>query len=472
MATISSPGIGSQLDVKSIVSQLVAIEKQPLEQLKIGAATVQTKISAYGEIKSLVSTLSSAAGTLNSLTTWNATTATSSNTTAVSVSAVGGTAANSFSVTVNQLAKAQSYASVSVAPAGTALGAGSVTLQLGDYGAPPGTFTAGSSLPVTVTIDADDTVTDVASKINGANAGVTATVLSDGTGERLLLRSKNTGQAQGFQLTVSDTDGNPTDNAGLSRLVNGGSVTQYGENAQVTVNNSIPVTSSSNTFTNIVSGVSITLKDGTASGTTSEITVSPDTSVFKSALEGFVTAYNNLNSYLTEATKYDAGTKAVGLLQADSFAIGLQNTLRSMLQSSTAGTPLARLSDIGVSQERGGGLVVDSTKLTAALQQPQALKDLFRLDNNNAATNGIALKIKKYTDGLLSADGLFKTKDDALNRSLSQNTKEQTRVNDKAARVEAALNRRYSALDGQLAGLTALSNYVNQQVTTWNKSSG
>ncbi|MEY2685451.1 MAG: flagellar hook-associated protein 2 [Pseudomonadota bacterium] len=472
MATISSPGIGSQLDVKSIVSQLVELEKRPLQQLQITAATVQTKISAYGEVKSLVSSLSSAASALSSLTTWNATTASSSNTNAVTVSAVGGTAANSFSVTVNQLAKAQSYASASISPAGAAIGAGTVSIQVGDYGEPPGTFTPGSGAPVTVTIDADDTLSDVASKINGANATVSATVLNDGTGERLLLRSKATGQAQGFQLSVTDNDGDNADPAGLSRLVNAGTVTQYGENAEVTVNNSIAVTSASNTFTNIVSGVSITLKDGTASGATSEITVAPDTSAFQTALDGFVTAYNNLNTYLAEATKYDAGTKTAGLLQADSFAVGMQNTLRSMLQSSTAGTPLGRLADIGVSQALGGELVVNSTKLTAALQQPEALKDLFRRDNSNPATNGIALKIKAYADGLLNADGLFKSKDDALKRSLTLNSKEQTRVNEKAARVEAALNRRYSALDGQLASLTALSNYVTQQVTTWNKSTG
>ena len=472
MATISSPGIGSQLDVKSIVSQLVELEKRPLQQLQITAATVQTKISAYGEVKSLVSGLSSAVSALSSLTTWNATTATSSNTNAVTVSAAGGTAANSFSVTVNQLAKAQSYASASISPAGAAIGAGTVSIQVGDYGQPPGTFTPGAAAPVTVTIDADDTLSDVASKINGANATVSATVLNDGTGERLLLRSKTTGQAQGFQLSVADDDGNNTDAAGLSRLVNAGTITQYGENAEVTVNNTIPVTSPSNTFTNIVSGVSLTLKEGTASGATSEIAVAPDTAAFQSALDSFVTAYNNLNTYLSEATKYDAGTKTAGLFQGDSFAIGIQNTLRAMLQSSTAGTALGRLSDIGVSQERGGGLVVDSSKITAALQQPEALKDLFRRDNGNPATNGIALKIKTYAEGLLNAGGLFKSKDDALKRSLTLNSKEQTRVNEKAARVEAALNRRYSALDGQLAGLTALSNYVNQQVTTWNKSTG
>src|SRR3990167_8923557 len=100
MATISSPGIGSGLDVKSIVSQLVALEKQPLTKLKVEAATVNTKISAFAQIKSLVSGLYDAASTLNSLTTWNAVSTSSSNAAAVSATAIGGTAANSFSVQV------------------------------------------------------------------------------------------------------------------------------------------------------------------------------------------------------------------------------------------------------------------------------------------------------------------------------------------------------------------------------------
>ena len=104
MATISSPGIGSGLDVKSIVAQLVAIEKQPLTKLQVEAATVQTRVSAYGQIKSLVSTLSDAASRLASVTTFNAVKTTSSNTATVLASASGGTLANRFSVTLESLA--------------------------------------------------------------------------------------------------------------------------------------------------------------------------------------------------------------------------------------------------------------------------------------------------------------------------------------------------------------------------------
>lgn len=476
MATISSPGIGSGLDVKSIVSQLVDIEKQPLTKLKVEAASVQARVSTYGEIKSLVSALGTAAGTLTSLTTWNAVSATSSRPESVIASASGGTAANSFSVRVDNIAKAQSYSSASIVGGG-ALGAGTLTIQPGSFDtsvAAPFPFDDAGT-PIEITVSATDTLADVASKINDLKGPIQATILNDGTGERLLLRSRDTGVASGFQVSVSDTDGNNADTAGLSRLISNGLgndalVTQYAENAQITVNNSITVTSSSNKFENVVSGVTLNIPDTatTGPGSVSEIRISSNQETITTAINQFVTAFNKLNSYLAEATKFDAGTKSAGLLQADSFAIGIQRSLRGILQSTTEGSVFTRLSEVGITAQLGGNLEIDSTKLTAGLSKPDELRNLFRIDNQNDRSNGVGLKIKKFADGLLSADGLFRVREDSLKRSLELNSQEQTRVNEKAARIEAALNRRYSALDAQLAGLTALNNYVAQQVTMWN----
>lgn len=477
MATISSPGIGSGLDIKSIVSQLVALEKAPLTQLKVNAATVQTKISAYGELKSAVSALSDAASRLRSLTTFNGVAATSSKPDSVTAAAIGGTGANSFSVEVKALAKAQTYASASVpkvAGESVAVGAGTLTIQLGTWSSDttPVFQPRAPAANIDITVSATDKLADVASKINGSTAGISATVLNDGSGERLLLRSKETGQAVGFNLAVTDNDGNNTDAAGLSQIVaTGSSVTQYAADAKVKVNGSIEVTSANNTFKDIVSGVSITLPDGATLNAVSEIRVSPDDAPVRSAVEGFVNAYNALNGLLAEATKYDVATKQGGLLQGDSFAIGIQNAMRGILQSTTSGSAFARLSDIGISQEVGGSLSVDTTKFNAALAKPEDFKNLFRVDNTGTTTDGVAVKFKTFADGLLNAgSGLFKTKEDSLKRALDQNTKETERLNAKVARIEAQLNRRYSALDAQVASLTALNNYVAQQVTTWNNA--
>jgi flagellar hook-associated protein 2 len=460
MASIASQGIGSGLDVKSIVSQLVALEKQPLNALKTNAAVINTRISAFGQIKSLVSAMSTAAGTLNSLTTWNAVAATTSNNAALTASAVGGTAANAFTFQVTGLAKAQSYASDTLPlPAGTPLGSGTINI-----------VTAGAASPtgIAIAIASTDSVSTIASKINGSGAGVTAAVLNDASGERLLLRSKTTGVANGFTVSVTDTDGDNTNAAGLSRLV-AGSSTVAAEDATATINGSIPVTSSTNTFSNVISGVTLTAKE--VMTTAADVAVSPNRTAVTGAIDGFVKAYNDLNTLLQDLTKYDAGTKQAGLLQGDSTAVGLQNALRGMLQSESKGSVFSRLSDIGIRAELGGNLSVDSTKLASALDNGDEVKKLFTTDNNNTLTNGFALKLKKFSDGLLSASGFFSTKDASLKRTLEANSKDQTKLNDKVTRVEAALLRRYAALDTQMASLTALNNYVAQQVTAWNKSS-
>jgi flagellar hook-associated protein 2 len=318
-----------------------------------------------------------------------------------------------------------------------------------------------------IEISATDSVSDVASKINGAKAGVTATVLNDASGERLLLRSSSTGVAAGFELSViSDADGDPADAAGLSRLVNGSSI-QYAEDARLLIN-TIPVTSSTNKFENVVSGVTLTANEVSADA--AEITVNPDKSALQSAVNDFVAAYNAVNQAINEQTKYDPASKQGGLLQGDSTAIGLQNALRGILQSATSGSAYQRLADVGITQQLGGDLAVDSAKLDAAINNGDEFKNLLRIDNGNALTNGVASKFSAFAKGLLATDGLFSSKDASLKRSLDLNAKDQDRLNDKVARVEAQLNRRYSALDVQLNSLNALNAYVTQQVTLWNQS--
>ena len=468
MATISSPGIGSGLDVKSIVSQLVALEKKPLDSLKLQAATVQTKISAFGQVKSLVSAFADATSKLTSLTGWNGVKTTSSDTKAVTASAVGGTLPTSFNVEVQSLAKAQATASAALLPVGGALGAGTLRLELGKWTVVPASFTPGTGTPVDITIAATDTLSDIAGKINGANAGVTAAILKDASGERLLLRGKNTGEDAGFRLSVTDNDGVNDDAAGLSRLVAGSTVSQYAANAKATVN-LIPVSSATNTFADTVSGVTFNALAETTAPV--EIAVAKDSSAVRKNIEDFVTAYNAINDLINEATAYDAATKKGGLLQGDSTIITLQSSLRTAMQSiSSASGQYQQLSAIGISQQRGGSLTIDATKLSAALENPDEVKKMFSSTESGAA-QGIAVKIKALTTTLLATDGFFKTKDDSLKLNLTRNAKEQERVTEKAANVEAQLNRRYSALDSQLATLNALNAYIGQQVTTWNKTS-
>lgn len=477
MATISSPGVGTNgLDVKNIISQLVALEKKPLDTLKLQAATVTTKISAFGQIKSLVSAFSDAASKLTSLTGWNGVSTTSSDAKFVSATAIGGTLPTTFSVEVQSLAKAQATASAALLPVGGALGAGTLRLELGKWSVAPSSFTPGSGQPVDIAITASDKLTDVASKINGANAGVTASILSDASGERLLLRSKSTGEEFGFRLSVmegADTNiaspGN-TDASGLSRLVAGNTVTQVAANAKATVNG-IAVSSATNTFATTISGVTFKAEQVTTAPI--DITVSKDDSAVKANIDAFVKAYNDINQLLQEATKYDSKTNSAGLFQGDSTTVALQNSLRNAIQSvTTSGGPFRRLADLGITQQRGGDLAVDSAKLSKALaENPEDVKNLFRSTGGGAA-DGVAVKIKALTTDLLSTDGFFKSKDDSLQLSLKRNSQDQTRTNEKVDAFEKRITRRYNALDTQLSSLNGLNAYISQQVAAWNKSTG
>ncbi len=471
MATISSPGIGSGLDVQSIVTQLVALEKAPLAQLQTKATSLQTKMSVYGTIKSQVSALGDAAAKLSNSSGWNAVTANSSNPAAVSVTAAAGAPVTSLSLEVQQLAKAQSTASTAV-PTATAMGAGSMTIELGSWSG--NAFTAGSGTPVSVTINAgEDTLAEIAAKINDADAGVSATVLKDASGERLLMRSKETGLTNGFRISVADGDGNNTDASGLSRLAydagnaNGMGQTQAGQNALSTING-VAIETTSNRLTDTLPGMTIQLAQVTTAAV--EIEVGSDLEAIRTNVQTFVDAYNTLNTTLANATRYDASTKTAGSLQGDATAIGLQNALRGMMRSVTASTPFTRLVDVGLEMKTGGAMEIKAEAFDAALSNLDGLKALFTSVTGDNATQGFGLKVKSFSDGLNAAEGLMSTKTACLQRSIDRNTTEQDRVNDRAARVEVRLLAQYNAMDASVGKLNTLSAFVSQQISLWNKS--
>jgi flagellar hook-associated protein 2 len=481
---ISSAGIGSGLDVNSIVSQLKAIELAPLRVLQTKAANIQTRISAVGQIKSQISALSDAAFKLTLDSSWDSTTVASSNITAVTGTITGIAAATSFSVSVSQLAKAQSTSSTAVA-ANANLGTGTLTIDLGtwDFGTDlvptiPPVFGAPTKT-VTVSVGSgEDTLAAIAKKINDASAGVTATVLKDASGERLLVRSKTTGEPSGFRITVADDDTVNTDNAGLSRLAfdpgtgNFGLAANSYQKAQNTLAkvNGIDVTSTTTSLENAVSG--LTLNFGAVTTSAVEIAVTPDRGGITKNIQDFVAAYNAINKTLTEATKYDDTSKTAGILQGDTVAVGLKNALISVLGSSSVGSTLTRLSEVGIDLQIGGALTVSGSKLSTALADIDSVKKLFKTNNENSATNGIALKVKDFSRALLSTDGLVTNKTTALEKEVSRNSLEQAKINSRADAVEKRLKKQYASLDVQIANLNSLNGFVTQQVAQWNKRTG
>ena len=470
---ITSIGIGSGLEVEDIITKLVALEKKPLEGLQKKADKIDTKVSSYAEIKSLMSTLQDAASKLSLDSGWNSLAVKSSKESAVSVSVSGIASATSFSVGVQQLAKSQSNVSTAIA-AGASIGSGTLTLELGAWNA--GVFTAGTAAAVNVTVGASDTLAQVAAKINDSGSGVVATVLSDASGERLMLRSKDTGAVSGFRIAAADDDGNNGDNAGLSRLAfdlaqptvgMAANATQLGQDAIAKVNG-ITVTSAKNQLVDVVPGLTISLNEETT--TDALITSTVDKGAMTKNIQEFVDAYNAVNTLLADATKYDDTTKTAGDLQGDSTTVGLLKSLRSVLTGSVDGGAFKTLSDIGITLGRDGNLTVNGSKLSSSLDNLDNVKKLFIQRNADGTSTGVAAKLKSYTTSLLSFDGLINSKSEALGRESDRNLAEQDKVNKRAEVAETRLRKTYTALDVKMGTLQALANYMDQQVAQWNNT--
>ena len=441
MATISSIGVGSGLDVQGIISKMVDLEKQPLAGLQAKQAGIQAQVSTYAQIKSLTSKLSDAVSKLTLDSGWNALAAKSSSD-AVSMTVSGLAQAASYDIGVSQLARAQTSVSDAFTPGAKLTAAG--TLQLTPQG--------GTAISIAYT--GDDTLESLAGKINDAVGSVTATIMRDATGERLMLRSKTTGADAAFTVTG---DLNFT-------------ASQTAQNARITVNG-VATESSTNSFDSVLPGLKIAVSQVTT--TDAHVSVAADTAATRKNIQAFVDAYNELNGLLADSTKYDADTKTAGLLQGDSATVGLQNALR-MLTMGTAGNAtgsLKRLADAGMQMQSGGKLTVDDTKLSEALQEsPDDLKSLFAAKaSSDGSGGGIAVNFKEYTSQLLAFDGTLNSKSDSLASRIKSNQSDQDQVNERASVLQARLTRQYSALDTQMAALQSLSTYMQQQVANWNK---
>jgi flagellar hook-associated protein 2 len=475
--TISSPGIGSGLDVNSIVSQLMAIERQPITDLQTKSAKLDTQISEFGKLKSAISTFRDAALKLTKSDTLGMTVGTSSDSASVAVTAQSGAAVGSYSLQVTALAKAQSLASGVFASANAAPGAGTLHIELGAWGTGQTAFTPKSgATAVDIAVTATDTLTQVRDKINAANAGVTALIFTDASGSRLLMRSTATGVANAFRTSVTDADGNNADATGLSALAFDPSAsasvmtqTEAAADAAATLNG-LPIASPSNTLTNVVDGVTLTLGKLTTGPV--DINVVQDNTSLKAAVQSFADAYNALNTLIAGEVKYDPTSKTGGPLQGDSTAVGLQRQLRMMMGSSSgASSVFARLSEVGLELQKDGTVSVNATKLDSALTNlPELKKLLANTDSLVPGNNGIARQFSTMGDALLSIDGVITTRTDGLSKRKDLNQAQQDALDQRATQTEARLRAQYTALDVTIGQMSSLSQYVTQQMAIFTNS--
>jgi flagellar hook-associated protein 2 len=402
---ITAAGAGSNLDVNGIVSQLMAAERTPLALLQKRESDYQAKLSAYGTLKGALSAFQTAMQGLADPAKYQAISASAADSSLLTATGNGDGKAvpGNYSVEVQQLAQQQKIRSDGFASTSSTLGSGTLTIQYGTYDSVLNTFTLNDAKPAqTITIDPSrNTLSGVRDAINAANVGVSATIVNDGASNKLVLTAKDTGAANSLKITVSDDDGGNLDAAGLSSLAfdptagagSGKNLTQVqaAQDAKLRIDG-IDIAKSSNTITDAIEGVTLSLLK-TNAGSPTTLNVSQDTAAVKTAVEAFVKSYNSINQTLSDLSSYNSAAKRGAILQGDSAAFSVQRGIRAALTAMIGGDGFTSLSQIGVTLQKDGSLAVDAAKLQASMDAKfEQIGKLFTIGGTS-------------TDSLITYDG-------------------------------------------------------------------
>ncbi len=433
---MATSGIGGgAIDVASLVSQLMTVERKPLVQLQQRETQIQSRLTALGRVKSALDALQSAAAALRRTDTFGAAKASASGEGATAT-ASGAAQLGTYAIAVAQLARGQSNASAAFATATTDVGSGTLTIRSADGATVLATIAVGDS--------GAGTLTEIRDEINAANIGVRASLVNDGGQTRLVLNSKQTGAANGFQVEVD---------AGLSALAF--TQNQAAQDAQFSVNG-LALTSASNTVTGVIEGVTLVLAKappaGSPPGTTvdAEITVALDADAIKKSVNDFVKAYNDVEKLIAELTRYDPNTKTAAVLNGESVLRQIQNGVRAVLRGTMTAAPgdYTRLSEVGLEVQRDGTLRLNETKFGDALAADSArVTRLFAATSTVEAEQGFAVRLRSVIDAAVGIDGALTAREEGLRASIRTLDQQQERLEARLATIERRLITQYSKLD-------------------------
>ena len=399
----------------------------------------------------MLSTLKTAAEALipgtgvTALEKYTTTSASLSDATLATVSATNKASAGTYTLTDIVLAKAQK-----IRKSGLTVPAEAGTLSI----------TVGTGSAVSVSVAASATLSEVRDAINASAAEATASIINDGTNDILILTAKNTGAANTITLNGASTDGGtefdifdytaPGANNSWTEQTTAGS-------ASVKING-IAVTSTSNTISSSITGVTLNLvKDGTGPTT---LTVSKSNSSITSSLNAFITAYNSAATTMKSLGNYNTATQTASTLTGDSTLRMAQAQLRSTIFEANGGSNanLQRLSDLGVSVQLDGTLKLDSTKLSAAITN----------DASSVAqlVSDVGTRFKTTISRLVDTDGVVSSKIDGINSTIKDIGKRRDALNLLLTKVEANYTRQFTALDVQLTKLQSISSSLTSQLAS------
>jgi flagellar hook-associated protein 2 len=387
---ISSAGVGSGLDVNSIVTGLMEIERRPVRQVESQKESYNSKISAYGTLSSSLTAFQTSISALSSADKFNAQAVSVSDEEIFTAKSDGSATIGSYDVTVSQLAKSQKIASAGFSSIADTVGTGTMTISFGTYDATGNTYTPNPDKEdISITIDSsNNTLSGVRNAINAADESVSATIINDGSANRLVITSKDSGEVNSLKITTTDDDGNNTDATGLSQLAFDPTATagagknltqmQSAQNALLNIDG-IDIVKSSNTIDDAIAGVTFDLLK-VSDGATVKLGVESDSEQIKESVNEFVDAYNKLNTTLKSLAYIDLDNSSNnGRLVGDSALRNMSYKLKTMMTDTIAtGSNFDTLTQIGVSFQKDGTLALDEETLEEAIETNfEDIKTLF-----------------------------------------------------------------------------------------------
>lgn len=438
MASVSSLGIGSGIDLQSMLSSIMDAERAPMTTLDKKIASYNTQISLFGTIKSKLSALQTAAETLEFPTRLGATSATPANTTVLTASATSSATKGTYGVDVTQLASVQK-SFTSAYTSGQTFSAGTLS------------FTFGTAAPLTVAVANGDTLAQVASKINAAGIGVNASVVSGVDGDRLMLAGTNSGAANGFTLGV-----------GTTGLTEDTAKKITAKDALITVDG-INLASSTNTFATQIPGLTFNAQ---SLGSTT-VNVQTDNAKVISGVQAFVDAYNAVVSEIKKDTSYDATSKTAQPLTGDTAArsiLSTLNTVRTATPASLTSSTIQTLSALGITVQASGQLSLDTTKLTSALNT--APSDAM------SAVQAFGKAFGDSAVNLLATNGTIENRLSNFQAGIKRAQDSQTALQARLDLIQAQYQKQFSSLDTLVSQYKSLSNSLTQQFTALTSSKG
>jgi len=436
--TISASGSG--LDIPTLVSQLVTAARTPTEtRINKAGTTATAKLSAIGQIKSAMTSLQGALEKMSAAAdapSFKATTASGAGYTAAATSKA---VAGDYSVEVVRLATAQKLSSAAYAKDAT-VGSGTLNIAYG----------AGANDNVKVNIAANATLADIAAAVNSAAAGkgVTASVVTANDGQHLVFSATATGSGGALNITASGGNG------GLTALTNstGGGLTQSVAAADALVRvDGFERTSSSNTISDLVPGVDLTLTKA-AAGTSYNLNIVSDNSGLKSAITAYVSAYNSVVGALKSTSSYDSTTRTASALTGDSLVRTLQQQLRSQVSGNVTG-----LKELGVTVNKDGVMAFDATAFDKTIAtNPEAAKAMF--GEEGAYGEALASLLDNHLD---SISGTLVLRSNSINKQITGLEDQLDQLDEKMTRLSDLYTKQFTAMETMIVQMQGSASSLN-----------